>query len=448
MKTRKIAFVNCPIGDVKLPPVGIACLSTYLSSKGYTTKIFDFNIQLYDKASNKKWWRRTRIYHAANLNKIKNFEFFSDDAFTSLAREVLNYKPEVVCFSLNYASFIFALKVAKKIKELNNNCFIILGGPSASNELFLSKGINLKEHANLIIIGEGEKTLYKVLRNLNKIKKKKTPMILEGELVKDLDELPIPDYKGFDLNVYKHCKEGVMPLVDSRGCCYGCNFCFEKNYWKVYRTRSPKQIVKEFELRKKQGFKEVFFSDSLLNGNIKNMDMMCEELIKKRLNMAWQGNATINRFMTYGRLKNMKKAGCYCLTYGADSASKKVLKAMNKKLTAFEISKAVIKTKLAGIRVHTNWIVGFPNESWIDFLKTVVFIVTHRPFISVLAIIPARVPPNTNLYKEHGKFDICKGVSPGEDWKTLDNKNNARIRLMRWRILIVIASFLGYGFPV
>jgi len=142
----------------------------------------------------------------------------------------------------------------------------------------------------------------------------------------------------------------------------------------MYRTRSSENILKEFKLRKKQRFKFIEFNDSTMNGDLSIMSDLCDKLIKENLNLNWGGSARINPKMGFKFLRKMKKAGCNFLNYGIEIAAPKVLKKMNKQITVKDISKTVIKTRFAGIKVYSNWIVGFPNETEEQFEHLVQFL--------------------------------------------------------------------------
>jgi len=110
-------------------------------------------------------------------------------------------------------------------------------------------------------------------------------------------------------------------------------------------------------------------------------------------------------------LKAMKGSGCREVHIGVESGSDKVLKAMNKQVTAEGLLKGVQLIKDAGIRVKTYLMYNFPGETDEDRKKTVEFIRKAQPDKFTLSrFIPL---PGSSIAKE---FDSDKvWFYPDED---------------------------------
>ena len=69
----------------------------------------------------------------------------------------------------------------------------------------------------------------------------------------------------------------------------------------------------------------------------------------------------------------MKTAGCISLSYGVESGSQKIINDMKKNFT-IDTAKAVLEaTCKAGIKIHLQFIVGYPTENEQDFKETLKF---------------------------------------------------------------------------
>ena len=109
----------------------------------------------------------------------------------------------------------------------------------------------------------------------------------------DLDSLPFPEYKFFDLRGYskqpEHPKEllkyPVGSIMSSRGCPYRCSFCSSSNFWgHNIRFRSPKNVVDEVEhLYTNYNTRYIVFNDDSFTVDKKRVINICKLMIKREL---------------------------------------------------------------------------------------------------------------------------------------------------------------------
>ena len=298
-----------------------------------------------------------------------------------------------------------------------------------------------KNYIDAAVIAEGEIPVVALLNDFkeNRVPSQVPQVVYRGEdgsvVINEmprqfarLDEIPMPDFSDYNLSDYQMRQ---VPIMMSRGCTARCAFCSESIYWFKFRKRSPEKIISEIE-RDLSEYRvdSLAFNDSLLNGDHDLLDKLSTMIIEKGLKFIWGGYARIDKALTPELLKKMSKAGVVYLSFGLESGSQKVLDLMNKRFTIEEAERVIRDTHSAGIDVHLNIIIGFPNEDSVDFYKTLDFIYRNREYIKVVntgdncAIIPgtimARFPERFNIKYE----------SP-LDWYTLDNKNTLEIRRPR-----------------
>ena len=106
------------------------------------------------------------------------------------------------------------------------------------------------------------------------------------DFVSNLDDLSFPAWEDFPLENYwklgySHgplSDKKYLPMLSSRGCPYPCNFCVvPKTNERKWRSRSPENVVKEFEL------KEMWRSPNgtirnILGGTIFRQPIICENV--------------------------------------------------------------------------------------------------------------------------------------------------------------------------
>jgi hypothetical protein len=98
----------------------------------------------------------------------------------------------------------------------------------------------------------------------------------------------------------------------------------------------------------------------------------------------WTSAALINKDI----LRKMKAAGCYLISFGAESGDDLILQKAQRPVLADRIKLAVAMTKDAGIEVQTSFIIGFPGE---DRSKTLSFIDDVDPDYLSLNILAPRL---------------------------------------------------------
>ena len=74
------------------------------------------------------------------------------------------------------------------------------------------------------------------------------------------------------------------------------------------------------------------------NGNLKELKEFAQGVIDRELDIKWQGYARCDGRMDYEYLKLLKDSGCHSLSFGAESASDKVLKDINNNGTTILIA--------------------------------------------------------------------------------------------------------------
>ena len=200
------------------------------------------------------------------------------------------------------------------------------------------------------------------------------------EATLNMKEVTVPDYGDFHLPNYLHlCIEGA------RSCPFQCSFCSETVQWGNYRKKPAGLLADQMiGLVETHGNKTFFMGDSLMNPYIEDLS---KSLLERNADVLYDGYLRADKIATdRARTKKWARSGCVRTRLGIESASAKVLEAMQKETTPAGISKAIKTLAGAGIRVTTLWIVGFPGETEEDFLETLDFIREHHRFIYELDV--------------------------------------------------------------
>ena len=258
-------------------------------------------------------------------------------------------------FSVFKSNEIETLALVKKVKEKYPRKIILLGGPQCFSWQYEVNPDEVKLADELIV----------------------------GDYVLDLDA-SFPTFDGFRLDKYE--RKRALPILSSRGCIRTCAFCSERLLSKGFTIRRPENVLKEIQYHKKINKTKWFtFHDSLINGDLNNLDELCDMLLGE--NIVWDAQAIIRRDMPEDLLSKMKKGGCFNLFIGLESGSSKMLKLMRKGFTTEDAEVFFTKCRNVGLHFETSLIAGFPGETEEDFAETLKFIEKNKDIIPKIAQI-------------------------------------------------------------
>jgi len=183
--------------------------------------------------------------------RMIDLQIFSHEDFY---RELGDYKPEVVAFSLNYlANVPEVIDLAKGVKEHRKDCFIVVGGHRVSlvaNELL--------EHAagaiDCVVRGEGETVFPRILEAAHDSQLRKLPGVVTRDgrgpvplMLDDLDRFFPARHLGrrryrYFIGVLDPCAS----IEFTRGCPWDCSFCSAWTFYgRSYRKSSAAAIAED-----------------------------------------------------------------------------------------------------------------------------------------------------------------------------------------------------------
>jgi radical SAM superfamily enzyme YgiQ (UPF0313 family) len=362
-KEVKLALIALQSEGDRYPPFGLLYLATYLEKKiGFkNTKIID-----------------------------KNFE----DIMTGVDK----YKPDLVGISAMTIHYEEATDLAQTIKN-DLNIPVIIGGVHIS-----LLPTSFRKCFDIGVIGEGEETIKELIslyqkkekfnpQELRKIKgiifwneNKKLEMTDRREFIKNLDDIPAPNYKYADKRYFEPKpiiglgKLGIRGwILTSRGCPFRCRFCATSAFWGSGLTRfhSPEYIVSHIKYLKEE-FKinHLLFGDDLFTLNkdhLRKVAELCEEenLLKDITTTAQARANTVDDEMC----EICQRLNIKILQFGFESGSKKILQWLKGSSVSPEINWQAIETCARHkIKIFGSLMMGVPSETIGDMKETYEFI--------------------------------------------------------------------------
>jgi radical SAM superfamily enzyme YgiQ (UPF0313 family) len=452
-----ILLVNLPPWGINVPPLGTACLSSYLRSKGMKTEILDMNIELHNGLPDnlRFLWSMNYAHWWTDRVKFSGFDERVKSAINALIDKVVDSRAAVIGISsVTNSSNLVLEEMVKRIKCADPSKTIVLGGINITVKEQRTACLDrIKEYVDYCVTGEGEEPLYALLSSIKNVKTEKIKGVLERErFFKDsrldagllLDDLPYPTFEEFDLCKYKAPNCALMEF--SRGCAGNCPFCSIKGAFPFFKSKSAEYIFDQIMFYKNTlGVEYISAADAALNGDIKVLDRLCDLLIQNNVSVGITGLAIPRREMTPDLLKKMKEAGFFRLEYGVESGSDKILKAMRKIFSSASAEKVVRDTHEAGIEACIYLMVGYPGEAEKEFEETKSFLKRNAGYISLIkSINPLYLITGSEIFGNIKKYGINFPSEHGEfNWSIPADNNTVDVRKTRIRELKRLASQLN-----
>lgn len=421
--------------------VGIEYLSAVLNEHGFQTRLA-FDPQLFNDP----------------FLRIKYLDkFFSYQKW--LIKQIKEFNPKIVAFSIVSANYVWALNLAKKIRFFSS-AHITLGGihPTSVPERVIKQ-----DCVDSVVVGEGE---FALLDLANSIRSGKADYSIkniwfkkDGQIIKnpprpyinDLDSLPFPD-KALYYREIPAYKKGYT-IITRRGCINSCSYCHNSIIDQVYskepkriRLRSVDNVLEELKgAKRKYNFRLLRVNDDLFTYD-KNWLKEFSHRYKKEINIplyCFGSPATIDEEV----IAYLKEARCYQLCLGVQSINPWVRREIfHRPGSNAQIIRASELCRRYNIRVVVDNIIGYPEEKENDLLEMAEFYNKYRPHrICIFWLVYYPRTSIVEIAKKRGvldKSDIDKlEEEPYDTANTLYNKAHAKQK-KRYYLFLVLYHLL------
>ena len=309
-----------------------------------------------------------------------------------LSRIILKNKPDVIGISFFSCDFSIIKEYVNKIKEINKETIVILGGPhitGVKEQIFEDF-----ENIDFAFAGETETNFPIFLRKVDRKedysdtpgliwkeekKIKSNPIYLE----ENLDDLGLPAWDLMDPRTYPKAPQGAVfrnwpigAIMTSRGCPYQCTYCAGKlTTGQKIRKRSIDSIMKEVDLLyNKYGVREIHIIDDTFTTDRDLVKGFCQGIKEKgfKISLTFPNGVRLNN-LDEEILSLLKETGCYAMSVGVESGNEKILRDMKKALTLNLIEEKTKLIKKYNMDINGFFIIGYPTETKETILDTIKF---------------------------------------------------------------------------
>ena len=363
-RQNRVALVVAPEWSPLAPPYGMARMSAISKEMGFETRCWDINIMAKHEAGCPEYWTAYEDWKWTEPHYSENIHHKIEPILFKYIDQIVAYSPTVIGMSSWYTNDTCTMWMAQQFRQRIPGVKIVIGGPNATQLKVTNTSV-----ADHIVSGEGELWWVRILEN-SENNTEVIPHIcmqMKDQRV-DLDSMPPADYSDFDISLYD---SGGISCEFSRGCIANCVYCNETIFWK-FRARQSNAVIEEIEIAyRTKGIRAVWFIDSLLNGNLKELENFANELVARNIQVAWTGYSRIDGKMDRDFWRLLKKSGASGFAFGVESGSQKVLDLMKKNCKVEHIEQNFRDLyEIESINNFATWFTGFPGEELTDLAQT------------------------------------------------------------------------------
>jgi anaerobic magnesium-protoporphyrin IX monomethyl ester cyclase len=406
----------------RMPPLGLAHIASNLEKHNYSVNIVDLEVEL----KNIDYWLSTLQPRCVGISGTSHTRFES-------------------------------FRLARKVKKFNQEIKTIYGGVHAT--FTAHDALHNNKDIDYVVRGEGEQVVPDLLGTIKNEKElTHVPGITyrdkhgivdnqPAQRIKNLDALPKPAYHLLAMNAYSldmpflH-RRGISTIT-SRGCTAKCTFCSASRMFDhQITTHSPSYVLDEIALLfSTYGFEGVKIFDSTLTMKRDHIDAFCDEILRRGFVFPWECEIRVGT-VDQELLVKMKKAGCYYVNFGIESASQRVLNLMRKGFAVEEAEKLLLLCRDVGLKTKVFFSFGHIGETMADVEKTFSFIDTHRQLITTVASgAGVRIYPGTYLET----YARAHGLLPSDfKWSTSYDDKRLGAILQTPCVPVLIQPQLGF----
>jgi len=431
MYKKILLLASAPL-TVERPPASLAVMAGVCERNNVEYEVMDLNVFIGKQLGIKRAQHIGNLFITVDKIDHPDADLMAEiEAVLDLAIEkIASFNIDLLAVSsFSYMQIAWTTKFLEKFRA-NSNVTVIAGGPGISYEQYTTKtaGKVLAEN-NLIdyyVLGEGDGVFEEFINGIIPLGVNAKDSKYENWVpqIDNLDNLPTPSYKKFDISNYtSDIMSGAtqITITGSRGCVRRCTFCDVGYLWKKFRFRSADSIVTEIVTHFKEvGCLHYFFSDSLINGSLKQfMDVMTKLIAlhneyPELKQLSYSGQFIIRPKIHHKEkmFELLQQSGCDHLEIGIESGSEKVREHIGKKFSNDDIDYHLEMCEKYKIKNHILMFTSYPTETLEDHQETLDFYIKNQKYLINGTIFgtnintPAAILSNTPLEKMSDELGI------------------------------------------
>lgn len=458
-----ILLISAPLTVTNVPFMAGAALKPIAVKAGYSCSTIDLNRLTLQWVQSKQL--RDRYTDITNFffayGTVDNCKNEIDQWISTVVSAIEKINPKILGISVftDYSRSATRL-IAEQVKKQCPHIKILLGGHGISKGQkygvldAISFGEKLRQDGIVdhYIQGDAEHSFYEFLKNNLDF-----PGI-DNSSWQQLDnasmsELPYPDYSDYNWNLYP---ERAIGITGSRGCVRECTFCDYIVFHKKFTWRSADNIFEEMLQQKNNHNISYFqFSDSLINGNMKEFRKLIELLADYNNQhpddkLYWDSYFILRPKVQFKEelWKLVADSGCKSIFIGVETFSDRVRAHMDKGFNNEDLEFGLEMAAKYNVPLLLMLIVGYVTETDEDFEQNLTWLTQHQHYKNTFNLYVANTMvllPDSWLdqHKDNLKITIAD-TENRESWTNHEIGNTLDVRLQRRSRLLQHARDLNY----
>ncbi len=431
----KVLLIQPPVEDfyqttIRTLPVGLLYLASSLQHNGIAVELLDCQATAQKRVLElpPEFAYLKRHYRSGNLSPFKLFGHYRHYGlpWEDIRERVRHSNADAIGVSSLFTPFYReALRVAAIAKELDPSRPVIMGGAhvNACPQQALSD-----RNVDFILLGEGERTLpqlvmalsearysaFEEIRGLGYKANGKQRVAMHGDLIEDLEPLPLPARDLIDPARYTLGGKRLTMLITSRGCPYHCTFCsIFLTAGRQFRTRSINSIIDEMKhCRKRYGIEAFDIEDDNFSFDQKRaahiLAAIREEFGEGQIELlAMNGISAAN--ISAPLVEDMKRSGFRSLNLALVTSDKQSQRAAKRPGSTSHFERVVQKGAEAGLEMVNYVILGLPDSTIEEMLDSIIHLM-ERPVLIGPSVFYAT--PGTESFQQC----LDRGLLPAVDF--------------------------------
>lgn len=416
-----LLLIDCPARNLGLMPNGLGYVDSALKRTDVRYQTRDLDILIYHRFHIRRLFDEKGVITLPGGRELppdpwqaENYDLWGDrevlayfqPEIDEIIAKIVEARPKILGLSIHACNEHFSSLVVQGVKAQLPETIILVGGFACYNADIGLRGF---PQADYMCIGEADLTVAPLVEALARGERPRhTPGVLSrydapdyryiaGPMPHNLDLIEHPKYEWYPLDVYRNYNGyQLTPVIASRGCRWSrCTFCAERFYWRI---RSPQAFVDELEWLVGQGCHLFMFNESDLNGMPELVVAMCDEIIRRKLQVKLTGQLRIHRKGDRAFYQKLHEAGFVALRFGVDAFSENTLRLQKKGYTLATVRQNLQDCWESGIFTEVNWVIGVPGETDADVEEGIRFILDSKAHIGRLANINPLILVNGGVY--------------------------------------------------